>query len=100
MSTQIPHHADPQQNELAQWYFNFQRKIEPHTNKIILAIILGTMALVAYQVFAAMNGTENASKAGEHLGRFEMICSDAETRDQATTSLVQTHSKLEDRGFV
>ncbi|MGQ0565597.1 MAG: hypothetical protein ACT4OK_11070 [Gemmobacter sp.] len=55
---------------------------------------------VAYQVFSAINGMENASKAGEHLGRFEMICSEAETRDQATTSLVQTHSKLEDRGFV
>lgn len=52
MSTQIPQHADPQQNELAHWFINFQRKIEPHTNKIILAILLGTLGIVAYQVFA------------------------------------------------
>lgn len=54
---------------------------------------------VAYQVFSAMSGPEGAAKGGEHMGRFEMICSEAELRDQATTSLVQTHFKLEDRGF-
>lgn len=54
---------------------------------------------VAYQVFSAMNGAEAAIKGGEHLSRFEMLCAEAESRDQATTSLVQTHFKLEERGF-
>ena len=52
MSTPLPHHAEPEQNELAHWFSDFQRKIEPHTNKIVLAIILGTIGIVAYQVMA------------------------------------------------
>lgn len=54
---------------------------------------------VAYQVLSPMNGAEVTTKAGEHLARFEMICAEAEARDLASSSLTQTHMKLEDRGF-
>lgn len=57
-------------------------------------------AHVAYQVLSPMNGQEQAVKAAEHLARYEMLCLEAETKDQVTTSLVQTHTKLDDRGFV
>ena len=66
MSTQIPHHADPQQNELAHWFNDFQRKIEPHTNKIVLAIILATVAFVAYQVFERSAAAKTAAAWSEY----------------------------------
>ncbi len=94
MSTQIPHHADPQQNELAQWYFNFQRKIEPHTNKIILAIILGTMALVAYQVFAR----SAAAKTSEAWSKYAACTSGddfKEVADDHPGCPVEAWSRLE-----
>ena len=50
MSTQLPQPAAPPQNELAHWFTDFQRKVEPHTNKIVLAILLATVGLVAYLV--------------------------------------------------
>ena len=94
MSTQIPHHADPQQNELAQWIFNFQRKIEPHTNKIILAIILGTLGLVAYQVFAR----SAAAKTSEAWSKYA-TCTSAddykEVADDHPGSPVEAWSRLE-----
>lgn len=68
---------------------------------ILLPPIL-VMALehhVAYQVLSPMNGAEASAKAGEHLARYDMVCAEVEGRDLATTSLVQTHSKLDDRGF-
>jgi len=72
------------------------------TQKILLPEILipALEAHVAYQVFSPMNGAEHTAKAVEHLGRFEMICAEVETRDFVTSSLVQTHSKLDDRGFI
>ncbi len=94
MSTQIPHHADPQQNELAQWYFNFQRKIEPHTNKIILAIIIGTIALVAYVVFSR----SAAAKTSEAWSKYA-ACTSAddfkEVADDHPGSPVEAWSRLE-----
>lgn len=70
--------------------------------KILLPEILipALEAHVAYQVFSPMNGAEHTAKAVEHLGRFEMLCLEVETKDFVTSSLVQTHTKLDDRGFV
>lgn len=94
MSTQIPQHADPQQNELAHWFVNFQRKIEPHTNKIILAIILGTLSLVAYQVFAK----SAAAKTSEAWSKYA-ACTTAEdfkeVADDHAGSAVEAWSRLE-----
>jgi predicted negative regulator of RcsB-dependent stress response len=94
MSTPIPHHAEPQQNELAQWYFNFQRKIEPHTNKIILAIILGTITLVAYQVLAR----STAAKTAEAWSKYAACTSGddfKEVADDHPGSPVEAWSRLE-----
>lgn len=56
-------------------------------------------AHVAYQVISPMNGAEHAQKGAELLSRYEMICAEVESRDLATTSIIQTNSKFEDRGF-
>lgn len=94
MSTQIPQHADPQQNELAHWFVNFQRKIEPYTNKIILAIILGTLGIVAYQVFAK----SAAAKTSEAWSKYA-ACSTAddfkEVADDHAGTPVEAWSRLE-----
>lgn len=94
MSTQIPQHADPQQNELAHWFVNFQRKIEPHTNKIILAIILGTLGIVAYQVFAK----SAAAKTSEAWSKYA-ACSTADdfkdVADDHAGTPVEAWSRLE-----
>jgi len=60
MSTQLPHHSPPEQTELAHWFIDLQRKIEPHTNKIVLAVILATIGIVGYQV---MNRSAAARKS-------------------------------------
>ena len=94
MSTQIPHPAETQQNELAQWLFNFQQKIEPHTNKIILAIILGTIGLVAYQVFAKSAAAKTSAAWSEYA-----TCTTAddykEVADDHPGSPVEAWSRLE-----
>ncbi len=66
MSTQIPHHAEPEQTELAHWFTDFQRKIAPHTNKIVLAVILATIGVVAYQVMAR----SEAAKVSDAWSRY------------------------------
>ncbi len=94
MSTQIPHPAETQQNELAQWLFNFQRKIEPHTNKIILAIILGTIGLVAYQVLAKSAAAKTSAAWSEYAA-----CTSADdfktVADDHAGSPVEAWSRLE-----
>ena len=94
MSTQIPHPAETQQNELAQWLFHFQRKIEPHTNKIILAIILGTIGLVAYQVLAKSAAAKTSAAWSEYAA-----CTSADdfktVADDHAGSPVEAWSRLE-----
>ena len=94
MSTQIPQHADPEQTELAHWFTNFQRKIEPHTNKIVLAVILATVGIVAFQVIAK----STAAKKSEAWSKYAM-CSTAddykEVADDHAGSDVEAWSRLE-----
>lgn len=72
------------------------------TQEILLpeALIPALEAHVAYQVFSPMNGQEHVAKAAEQLARYETLCLEVEVRDLASTSLIQTHTKLEDRGFL
>ena len=74
MSTQLPHHSQPEQTELAHWFTDLQRKIEPHTNKIVLAVILGTIGIVGYQV---MNRSA-AARTSEAWSKFA-TCTTAES---------------------
>ena len=94
MSTPLPHHAQPQQNELAHWFTDFQRKIEPHTNKIVLAIILATIGIVAYQVIAR----SAAAKKSEAWSKYS-ACTTAddfkEVADDHAGSDVEAWSRLE-----
>lgn len=55
---------------------------------------------IAYQVFSPSTGQEQTAKSMEHYQTYNALCLEVEAKDLATTSLVQTHSKLEDRGFV
>ena len=94
MSTPIPHHADPEQNELAHWFTDFQRKIEPHTNKIVLAVILATVGVVAFQVMAK----SAAAKKSEAWSKYA-ACTTAddykEVADDHAGSDVEAWSRLE-----
>lgn len=74
MSTQLPHHSHPEQNELAHWFTDLQRKIEPHTNKIVLAVILATIGVVGYQVI----NRSAAARKSEAWSKFA-ICTTAES---------------------
>jgi hypothetical protein len=55
---------------------------------------------IAYQVFSPSTGQEHTVKASEHLAAYNALCLEVEVKDLATTSFVQSHTKLEDRGFV
>lgn len=72
------------------------------TQEIYLPEILvpALEAHVAYQVISPMNGPEHTQKAAEHLARYEMLCGEVDQKDLVSTSLVETHTKLEDRGFI
>jgi len=94
MSTPLPHHAHPEQNELAHWFTDFQRKIEPHTNKIVLAIILATIGIVGYQVIAR----STAAKKSEAWSKYAAcITADdyKEVADDHAGSDVEAWSRLE-----
>lgn len=81
MSTQSPQQVDQVQNQnaLAHWMFDFQRKIEPHTNKILLAIILGTIGIVAFQVMSR----SEAAKKSEAWSKYAACTNAEEFRDVA-----------------
>lgn len=55
---------------------------------------------VAYQVFSPSTNPELAAKGIENFQAFTEICREAEEKDLANTSEANTHTKLEDRGFV
>ena len=57
-------------------------------------------AYIASKVYSDMNGQENKITAQEHLGNYEAICLDLETKDLINTTYHTTHQKLERRGFV
>lgn len=71
------------------------------SQEILLPFILvpALEAYVAYLVFSPMNGQEHTAKAIEHFQRYEMLCSEIEIRDLVSTSRIETHAKLDDRGF-
>ncbi len=94
MSTQLPHHSHPEQNELAHWFTDFQRKIEPHTNKIVLAVILATIGIVGYQV---MNRSA-AAKKSEAWSKYAACTSAADYQEVAEDyagSEVESWARLE-----
>ena len=94
MSTQLPHHTHPEQTELAHWFTDFQRKIEPHTNKIVLAVILATIGIVGYQV---MNRSA-AAKKSEAWSKYA-ACTSAddfkEVADDHAGSEIEAWARLE-----
>lgn len=79
-------------------------ELDPTTldQKLLLpeTLIPALEAHVSYQVISPMNGAEHVQKAAELLSRFEMICAEVENRDLASTSIIQTHDKFCQRGFV
>lgn len=56
-------------------------------------------AFIGWKIYASMNGDEHRASSRDHKENYENICANAEERDLVKTSLVQTNSKLEERGF-
>ncbi|MFO1005974.1 MAG: hypothetical protein U0929_08445 [Planctomycetaceae bacterium] len=94
MSTQLPHHSQPEQTELAHWFTDLQRKIEPHTNKIVLAVILATIGIVGYQVI----NRSAAARTSEAWSKYA-TCTTAESfedlADDNAGSEVEAWARLE-----
>jgi hypothetical protein len=56
-------------------------------------------AFVASKVYQGMNGQEHAVKAAEHLTIYERICVDVTVKDLVNSSMSNTNTKFEQRGF-
>lgn len=57
-------------------------------------------AYVAYLVLSPKVGQEMSGKGAEQFQIYESICAEVESQDLASTSDVENHSKLQERGFV
>lgn len=70
--------------------------------EIDLPVVLEEAALsyVAHRVFANMSGQEHIAVAAAHLSGYESICKEVEDKDLVSSSLSQTNTKFEMRGFV
>lgn len=56
-------------------------------------------AFIAYKIYSQINTQEATAKAQEHLNQFEAVCTEAVEKDLVNTSVSQTNSKFQKRGF-
>jgi hypothetical protein len=54
---------------------------------------------VSYKVFTHMNGQEHTAKAKEHFDNYRMIVGHVEDKDLVNSSLSNTNTKFNERGF-
>ena len=54
---------------------------------------------VASKIYGHMNGQEHAAKSIEYISKFNELCDNVELLDLAYTSIVNTNTKLDIRGF-
>lgn len=57
-------------------------------------------AYIAYKVFSHMNTQESTAKAQEHMAVYDGICTEVETRNALSTSIITTTTVFEQRGWV
>lgn len=62
-------------------------------------LIEGLEAFVAYKVYQGMNGQEHAVKAADYLTTFDRICVEVTAKDLVNSSMSNTNTKFEQRGF-
>jgi hypothetical protein len=58
------------------------------------------LSYVAGKCFSHMNNPESTAKGAEHMGNFQSICAEIENRNLVNNSVINSHTKLEQRGFV
>ena len=56
-------------------------------------------AYIAYKIYGSINTQESMAMAQGHMAMYEAICTGAEEKDLVNTSISQTNSKFEKRGF-
>jgi hypothetical protein len=56
-------------------------------------------AYVAHKIMSPMNGQEHSVKAAEHYAMFEAVCAEVLEKDLVSTSIPETSTKLEMRGW-
>lgn len=55
---------------------------------------------VAHKLYSHMNGGDNAARARDYYGAYDLICSELEQKDTPNEGYHVSHMKLEERGFV
>lgn len=67
---------------------------------ILPDVLYGALrAFIAYKIYSQINTQEATAKAQEHLNQFESVCTEAVEKDLVNTSISQTNSKFQKRGF-
>lgn len=64
MSTSTPEPADT--NDLQRWLFEFRKTVDKNINKIILGVVIATIAIVAYQVISRNAAAKKAAEWSEY----------------------------------
>lgn len=64
MSTSTPEPADT--NDLQRWLFEFRKTVDKNINKIILGVVVATIAIVAYQVVTRTAAAKKAAEWSEY----------------------------------
>lgn len=82
-------------------YQAFHDKLRRDEDEIILPLSLHNAfrCYVAYKVFSAIGTQEATAKAQEHLGNYEAQCVLATEKDLVNTSVSETNTRFEKRGW-
>lgn len=75
--------------------------IDPDAYIYVPEVLKGAFtAYIAYKVFSHMNTQESTAKAQEHMAVYDGICTELEAKNTLSTSVSNTFSLFEARGFV
>lgn len=82
-------------------YQAFHDKLKEDDDEIVLPLTLHNAfrSYVAYKVFSAIGTQEATAKAQEHLGNYEAQCVLATEKDLVNTSVSETNTRFEKRGW-
>lgn len=73
---------------------------DPEQEILLPDVLHGALrAFIAYKVYSQINTQEATAKAQEHLNQFEAVCTEAIEKDLVNTSISQTNTKFQKRGF-
>lgn len=82
-------------------YQAFHPKLKEDDDEIVLPVALHNAfrSYIAYKVFSAIGTQESTAKAQEHLGNYEAQCGLATDKDLVNTSVSETNTRFEKRGW-